>query len=270
MNTPFSINIAYPANAAANPWFTVEEITKDTYVISEYEHWEESHCYLLLGKERAALIDTGLGISNIQKVVTELTSLPVQVLTTHAHWDHIGGHGLFQNIAVHEAEENWLSGYFPLSLSVVKQNLASRPCVFPREFNLDAYQIFQGSASSVLRDNDRISLGDRVLTVIHTPGHSPGHCCFYEEDSKYLFSGDLVYSGCLDAFYPSTNPRQFYQSIQRISSLDICRIFPGHHTLNLSPDIILQIEDAFQSLNNSGMLVHGSGIFEFDQFQIQL
>lgn len=45
---------------------------------------------------------------------------------------------------------------------------------------------------------------DRALTVIHTPGHSPGHCCFYELERKYLYSGDLIYRGCLDAFYPKS------------------------------------------------------------------
>lgn len=51
-----------------NDWFTVEEIDHDTFAISEYKHWEETHCYLLCGMEKAVLIDTGLGISDIRKV----------------------------------------------------------------------------------------------------------------------------------------------------------------------------------------------------------
>lgn len=76
-----------------NEWFTVERIDAQTFAISEYQHWEETHCYLLCGQDRSALIDTGLGVSNIQCVVDRLTTLPVTVLTTHVHWDHIGGHG---------------------------------------------------------------------------------------------------------------------------------------------------------------------------------
>ena len=44
------------------PWFTTEQLAPDTWVISEYRHWEETHCYLLIGADRALLIDTGLGI----------------------------------------------------------------------------------------------------------------------------------------------------------------------------------------------------------------
>ena len=173
-----------------NGWFTVEEIDSQTFAISEYKHWEETHCYLLCGLERAVLIDTGLGVSNIRSVVAELTTLPIMVVTTHVHWDHIGGHQHFDDIAVHEAEKDWLSVRFPIPLDAVKKNLTMHPCAFPEGFNIDAYQIFQGKPQRILHDGDRLDLGGREIHVIHTPGHSPGHCCFYEPERKYLYSGD--------------------------------------------------------------------------------
>ena len=68
-----------------NDWFTVEKIDSQTFVISEYKHWEETHCYLLCGQKSAVLIDTGLGISNIKEIVDSLTILPVMAITTHFH-----------------------------------------------------------------------------------------------------------------------------------------------------------------------------------------
>lgn len=93
----------------------------------------------------AILIDTGLGVSNIRKIVDSLTKLPVMTVTTHVHWDHIGGHKYFDNIAVHEAEKDWLSVRFPIPLQVVKNNLTRLPCDFPRDFDINAYQIFKVS-----------------------------------------------------------------------------------------------------------------------------
>lgn len=251
-------------------WFTVEKVDNETFSISEYKHWEETHCYLLCGKEKAALIDTGLGVANIKEAVDNLTSLPVTVITTHVHWDHIGGHKYFDDIAVHEAKKNWLSVKFPISLQTVKNNLMCKPCDFPLNFNIDNYRIFQGVPKRILRDGDCIDLGDRKLSVVHTPGHSPGHCCFYEPERKYLYSGDLIYSGCLDAFYPTTDPRLFWTSVRKIQSLEIKRLFPAHHQPDISVDIIYEIEKAFSKLAAEGKLKQGSGIFDFNNFQIHL
>ena len=139
-------------------WFTIEQIDADTYAISEYRHWEETHCYLLCGTEKSLLIDTGLGIANIRTVAERFTSLPITVATTHVHWDHIGGHGYFDNIAVHEAEKDWLSVKFPISLQTVKKNLMCRPCDFPTDFVSDDYQIFRGEPQRILRDGDCLDL----------------------------------------------------------------------------------------------------------------
>lgn len=100
-------------------WFTVEQIDHDTFSISEYRHWEETHCYLLCGEKSALLIDTGLGVASIGKIVDDLTKLPVMAAATHVHWDHIGGHKYFDAIAVHEAERDWLAAGFPIPLQVV-------------------------------------------------------------------------------------------------------------------------------------------------------
>lgn len=152
-------------------WFTIEQIDRDTFSISEYKHWEETHCYLLCGEKYAVLIDTGLGVSNIRKIVDSLTELPVVAVTTHVHWDHIGGHKYFDNIAVHEAEKDWLSVRFPIPLQVVKNNLTRLPCDFPKDFDINAYQIFQGMPQRILHDGDFLNLGEREIQVIHTPGH---------------------------------------------------------------------------------------------------
>ena len=251
-------------------WFSVSKIDDNTFAINEDKHWEETHCYLLCGVKNALLIDTGLGVANIKKVVDSLTLLPVLVVTTHIHWDHIGGHKYFENIAVHEAEKDWLSIKFPIPLQAVKHNLVCKPCDFPLDFSIDSYQLPKISPQQILHDGDCLDLGERKITVIHTPGHSPGHCCFYEPERKYLYSGDLIYSGCLDAFYPTTDPQLFWQSVKKIQHLDVERVLPAHHQLNIPVKIINRIEKAFSQLAKEGRLEQGNGIFDFADFQIHI
>lgn len=78
-------------------WFTLERIDEDTDILSEYRHWEETHCYLLRGRERSLLIDTGLGICDIRQAVDRLTDRPVAAVATHIHWTTSGATGTFRS-----------------------------------------------------------------------------------------------------------------------------------------------------------------------------
>ena len=250
-------------------WFTIDQVDESTYIISEYHHWEETHCYLLIGSERALLIDTGLGVCNIYEQVRRLTNKPVAAVATHIHWDHIGGHKYFPEFYAHEAELDWLNGKFPLPLQAVKNMVADR-CELPEDFCINGYAIFQGKPGRLLDDGDTIDLGGRTIQVLHTPGHSPGHLCFWEDEKGYLYSGDLVYEGTLFANYPSTDPQSYLTSLEKIALLPVKQLFPGHHSLNISPELVVKMRDAFRRLNEDDKLCHGSGTYNYGDWAIAL
>ena len=251
-------------------WFSIEKIDKITYALSEYKHSEIPHSYLLIGNEKALLIDSGLGVSHIREEVEKLTDLEVIVLSTHIHWDHVGGHKLFDKYYVHENEKNWMTEKPFFTLECIKQNLVRGANEFPKDFVLDDYEIFKKEPERILKDEDIIDLGDRKIKVIHTPGHSPGHICLYDIKNKYIFTGDLVYRGTLYAFFPTSNPVDFKNSLEKIKDLDVKRVFPGHNSLDLSPSIIPRAYEAFKDIEEKGMLKHGSGLFDYDEFRILL
>lgn len=248
-------------------WFTIDHIDKETHIISEYKHWEETHAYLLNGTQYSLLIDTGLGIKNIYDEVIKLTDKPVIAVATHIHWDHIGGHKYFPHFYVHEEEVNWLCGEFPLSLEQIKEYVVER-CELPTDFKIGDYKFFQGNAAKVLKDNDIIEVGGRSIQVLHTPGHSPGHMCFYEKSRGYLFTGDLIYKDTLFAYYPSTDPAAYLASLERISNLPVTNVLPAHHTLDIQPEIIVRMRDAFQTLKAEDKLHHGSGTFDYGDWAL--
>ena len=80
----------------------------------------------------------------------------------------------------------------------------------------------------------------------------------------------LIYQGCLDAFYPTTDPQLFLQSVRKIQHLGISRVLPGHHQLNIPVDIIGRIENGFSKLSDEGKLKQGNGLFDFGDFQIHI
>lgn len=251
------------------PWFTTDKIDEDTYMISEYRHWEETHCYLLNGRGRSLLIDTGLGISDIYDEVKRLTDQPVTAVATHIHWDHIGGHKYFPDFYAHGAELDWLNGKFPLSVEAVRKMVVDR-CELPDGFDVNDYVLFQGKPTRVLTDHDVIDLGGREIEVLHTPGHSPGHLCFWERGRGYLFTGDLVYKDTLFAYYPSTDPEAYLESLRKIAALPARRTFPAHHSTDIQPEIVIRMRDAFERLKADGKLRHGSGTFHYGDWSVWL
>ncbi|MDN0034007.1 MBL fold metallo-hydrolase [Oscillibacter valericigenes] len=251
------------------PWFTIDQIDEKTHIISEYRHWEETHCYLLEGNDWALLIDTGLGICDISEEVKTLTDKPVTAVATHIHWDHIGGHRYYSDFYAHEAELNWLAGEFPLNMQTIRGMVVDR-CELPQGYDVGTYEFFQGTPTRVLHDGDVIDLGGREITALHTPGHSPGHMCFWEAATGYLFTGDLVYKDTLFAYYPSTDPQAYLKSLERIAALPVRRVFPAHHTLDIQPEILARMRDAFRALDAEGKLHHGSGTFDYGDWAVWL
>ena len=250
-------------------WFTVASIDGDTAAVSEYRHWEQTHCYLVKGKEKALLIDTGLGICNISPAVKSLTDKPVTAIATHVHWDHIGGHRYYPDFYAHEAEESWINGSFPLPIDAVRSMVIDR-CDLPAGYDVNAYTLFQGKPTKLLKGGEVIDLGGRRIEVLHTPGHSPGHMCFFERERGYLFTGDLVYKDTLFAYYPSTDPEAYLSSLEKVAALPVKRVFPGHHTLNIEPEILSSMANAFSALKEAGKLRHGSGVFSYGDWAVWL
>ncbi|TMW72970.1 MBL fold metallo-hydrolase [Alteribacter natronophilus] len=257
----------------SDKWFTVQKISRNTYAISEYGHWEKVHSFLLTGKEKACLIDTGLGIADIKPVVEKLTALPVTVVTTHVHWDHIGSHGSFDELMVHEAEREWLEeGIKGLPLSQIRHDVGrdiTGPV--PESFNAEAYVPFTGKPSSLLRDGDRLDFGDRTLRVIHTPGHSPGHICLYDETYELLFTGDLLYSDTpVYAFYPSTDPAALVSSWMKIADLNRVKcVFGSHNRLGLDASILEKAGAAARLLRRKNLDHFGTGVHRFEGFSVK-
>ena len=255
-------------------WFRVEKIDDLTYAISEYGHWERVHSFLLMGSETALLIDTGLGIGNIKKVVDRLTALPVKVFTTHYHWDHIGGHKYFNFIAVHTREKKWMESGIPIPLSVIKQNIMKEPFSItpPEDFDIEKYKIYTGKPSKIIDTDEIIDLGKRKIKILHTPGHSPGHLVFFDCKTKVLFTGDLFYKGTIYVNYPSTDPYKYCESLKKITTTlsGLKRIFPSHNELNIPLEDFHSFVKFVLANREKGKIQHGAGILKYNEYSLFL
>jgi glyoxylase-like metal-dependent hydrolase (beta-lactamase superfamily II) len=213
-------------------------------------HFEWVKSFLVLGNDRAALIDTGAGIGNIRAVVDELTSLPVSVINSHGHWDHIGSNYLFDDIAIHESEAWKLEK--GVSRERMRDNLAPDLLNGPLPLAVDAGNaaIPPSKATTNLHGGESIDLGGVVLEVIHAPGHSPGSVVFLDRARRILFSTDVAYGAPLYCYSPETNFDDYRISMRQLAALapELRIIYPSHNESPMSPDLLVSIDKGFDRI----------------------
>lgn len=177
-------------------WFQVYKVKDGIYAIYEPYQYEEALCTLMLGEEKAVLIDTGCGIGNIRDVVDEITDLPVMVVNTHAHNDHIAQNHLFDEVAMldhpwsHEAEKGLPNSEMA---HLIADGMLWKE--LPEGFDAENYVVPGFKVTRWFNERDIIDLGNRTLEVIHTPGHTPDCVCFLDREDRLLFTGDMFYTG---------------------------------------------------------------------------
>ena len=220
-------------------WHTVAQVEENVYRISEplgaiEPRFEVTtvNMYLVVGQDRAVLIDSGMGIGEVTTEIGKLTPQPCAVLNTHYHWDHIGANSHFSECAIHEDEVELVAQEPDMgSVREAMQSSAAR-ALLPAHFNPTTYRLIPKPATHVLHDHDKIDLGGRELRVLHTPGHSPGHVAYLDEANGILFTGDAAYQGPLFGCFEGSNPVDFAQSVKRLSRLPSVRLIcPGHNDL---------------------------------------
>jgi glyoxylase-like metal-dependent hydrolase (beta-lactamase superfamily II) len=232
----------------ADNWFEVYKIHPGVFAIYEPHQLEEVISYLILGSDRALLFDTGMGISNIQAVVAGLTKLPVSVLNSHTHNDHVGDNWRFTDVYGMDTEftRNNARG----SKEDAQPELAPDEICgsLPAGFDAKAYATRPFHISHWLHDGDQIDLGDRVLKVIGVPGHTPDSIALLDQKNGLLFTGDTFYAGPIYLYRPETDLGAYLASVKTLAALapHLRLLLPAHNVPVASPSILPKVVSAMQ------------------------
>jgi hydroxyacylglutathione hydrolase len=173
--------------------YPYREIAPNTYEIGEFDC---ASMFLLIGDEKAMLIDTGVGIGDLKGFIQKLTGKPLMLCCTHDHVDHVGGASVFDSAYVHPKDMVDFATGGGIGLSVEGRK-GYIQWIAEREkgtylYNLDEDVTEWGPCPTLypLVDEQIIDLGKRKVTVYACPGHTPGSVTFLDENSRSLFMGD--------------------------------------------------------------------------------
>lgn len=234
----------------SDPWFEVYKVVPGVFAIYEPHQAEETIGYLVVGEKRALLFDTGMGISDVKKVVAELTRLQVVVLNSHTHDDHVGGNWEFSTIYGMDTDftrENARGSRADAQAEITPDQICG---ALPPGFDSKAYATRPWKITAYTHDGDRFDLGGRTLEVIATPGHTPDAISLIDRANGLLFTGDTYYPAPIWLFRPETDLDAYAASIRRLAALapQIKVVIGAHNIPAASPAVLPRLVIAFDEV----------------------
>lgn len=214
--------------------YFVEEITKGVYKIYEQRN---ASIYLIIGDDKACLIDTAYGLTNLRELVCHYTDLPVTVVNTHGHIDHVLGDHWFDNAYLNSADRLMYN-----EIIIDFSLMINEPWVqdFYGDFvkNIDPEEVNFPMPENI-SDGDVIDLGGRELEVYEMPGHTKGSIVLLDRKDKICYSGDSIIENLWLFLEESETPETYLNSLKHIrevlKDVGIEKIYNGHFSYEPIP-----------------------------------
>ena len=261
---------------AIDPWFEVYKAAPSVYAIYEPHQAEEVISYLIVGHKQALLFDTGMGISDIRKVTSKLTSRPVVVLNSHTHNDHVGGNWQFAFVYGMDTDftrANARGSREEAQAEITPDQLCGD---LPKGFDPKVYATKPWKVSRSIHDGFKINLGGRTLEILSTPGHTPDAISLLDRDNGLLFTGDTYYPAPIWLYRPETDLDAYLASVKRLAALaPELRLVLGAHNVPVAPPSVLpELLTAIEAVRSGKGTIKpagaGKAIHSFDGFSFLL
>ena len=163
----------------------------------------ESVGYLVVGERKALVIDTMNGYEDVQAVARSITGLPLMVVNTHGHCDHIGGNLYFEEAYLH-----------PLDME-----LAARHMKMPEMIQIADERGLRMPPFCSVNSGDVIDLGGLTVEVVHLPGHTQGSILLLLREERVLFTGDAINTHLWMQLEESSPMQDFLHALDRVMYL---------------------------------------------------
>ncbi len=218
---------------AERDWYEIHRVSEGISLIREtcVANWLRCNIWHVRGISFDLLIDTGMGLRPLKKEIALLSEKPIKVVSTHCHFDHMGGAHEFDCRLGHKSEEH-------VHACPTEQNTAGWKAFVRAEtfselpdesFVVEDYSVVAAPLTGYLDEGDVLDLGNRAFQILHLPGHSPGSIALYERATGILFSGDIIYDGDLfDTVYHS-DQQLYRESLTRLRELSVATVHGGHY-----------------------------------------
>ncbi|MDG1996207.1 MAG: MBL fold metallo-hydrolase [Emcibacteraceae bacterium] len=258
----------------SSDWFEVYKITDNTFAIYEPFQWQEAISYLLIGYDKAMLVDTLQGVGDLKSVVDQLTALPVVVMNTHSHYDHVSGNHQFETIyglntpytAGNTMGHDHESIGDSMTIDTIWKNL-------PQGFDLNTYESKSYEIDHFVEDGGIISLGGRDIEVVYIPGHTPDSVILIDKTNRLMMTGDSFYPAPIYVYSDTSSFQDYFLSSQTMFGYinDVDFLLPGHNETMQPANYLNDLRAATMAIINPTTpygQVEGNRSYDFGAFSI--
>jgi glyoxylase-like metal-dependent hydrolase (beta-lactamase superfamily II) len=249
----------------ADHWFERKRIDDEITLLWEPHVAPLLRCNIwhVRGRDRDAMIDSGLGIASLAAAAKDLLQKEVVAVATHIHYDHVGGLHEFENRVMHRieapemAEDHEAGGLYASDMGEIADGLRKAGyevpdtlvTAVPAGFDPAEYRVTPASVTRAVDEGDIIDLGDRHFEVLHLPGHSPGSIGLFEAATETLFSGDAIYDGPLLDELPESDIPDYVRTMKRLRDLPVRVVHAGHDP-SFGSERLRELADAYLALRD--------------------
>lgn len=236
------------------------EITKDNLVesikVEDYlyilDEVNSIRMYLIIGKQKALLFDTGYGFTDFRPLIRTITDLPLYVVCSHGHDDHVYGNDLFDQVYMSKADYKLAMSYDnPESKDKLIRSRYKKTPNIEEAIDREAYmrRSIKECEYHFIGDGDMFDLGGLTMVVYPLPGHTKGSIGLFCEETGDFFSGDVLMNNHNFMYGHgvewSAPPNQYIGALSRIEKLDIKRIWPAHGDVPAGKELLSNTREMF-------------------------
>lgn len=238
-------------------YFSVQKINENTYNIFDPAM---VFCTLIIGKDKVILFDTCYGLGDLKSVVESITNLPVTVINSHGHIDHIGGNWQFDKAYIHEEEIATAKIHSSKDIrEKTIKNLKDQKIPpqfeeyyeFPTDFSEEEFIERKEAEYIPLKEGTIFDLGEREVEVIVIKGHTGGGIGLLDMKSGMLFAGDAISPFTWIYLDESTSVKSFIESLKEVKKFEFNQIIASHSQKPLGKDIIDKLISCLENIDKS-------------------
>ena len=250
---PRPANTALPVVRTRSDWFHVYQAAPGVFALIESDQFQEAISYLIVGDTAALMFDTGIGVLPIRPVIEELTKLPVTVVNSHSHYDHVGGNHEFARVLSMDTPFTRMKMAGRPHDGLASEVAATSFCHgAPAALDTATFRSLPWKSSGMIRDGTRIDLGGRVVEIVGAPGHTPDGIALLDRANGLLFTGDNFYDSTIWLYSRETSLDDYVASMTKLVALapQLKQLLPAHNTANVDPARLSAVLAAMKKLRS--------------------